>query len=491
MGDNKNIEWLKEEVQKIWERLVALEGKADNIVSLNEYGSRVLSLEQTLTTAPATYIKDAENASRQTSTYYNRAKTKCDELDNKIDQINESISNLQRLLQDTQQIKVSLEEQQTKILEKLPVIESEYNNISQSLDSWREDTKTFETGYTESQEWLQKAKAVYDGLQKLDSDSNSLIKKINSLHTQAIEKRDEVQDAYDDIFGYDYNDDDTGEEKHENGLKAELEVSYDKIEKQLKDFDVSLVDFKKKKETEYNNFLQEKEKSYEEIKKKIESLLPNALTAGLSHAYAAKALKEEDERQNATKIFRLYISFIALASCIPLLVLSYLYGIMKMDVVDVLSLAPKLSLAILPLYIPLVWLAIVANKKINLSKRLIEEYSHKENLSKTYEGLAKQIDSLNDKGASCELRTRLLYNIVAVSAENPGKLISDYNRADNPIIEILDKSLDLSKAMDKYSKVPLINLVIQKLAKANEKKSQEMENSVKQGLENLDLDNNS
>ena len=254
MGDNKNIEWLKEEVQKIWERLVALEGKADNIVSLNEYGSRVLSLEQTLTTAPATYIKDAENASRQTSTYYNRAKTKCDELDNKIDQINESISNLQRLLQDTQQIKVSLEEQQTKILEKLPVIESEYNNISQSLDSWREDTKTFETGYTESQEWLQKAKAVYDGLQKLDSDSNSLIKKINSLHTQAIEKRDEVQDAYDDIFGYDYNDDDTGEEKHENGLKAELEVSYDKIEKQLKDFDVSLVDFKKKKETEYNNF---------------------------------------------------------------------------------------------------------------------------------------------------------------------------------------------------------------------------------------------
>ena len=100
--------------------------------------------------------------------------------------------------------------------------------------------------------------------------------------------------------------------------------------------------------------------------------------------------------------------------------------------------------------------------------------------------MSKQVDALGDKEASAELRIRLLYNMVAISAENPGKLISNYDRSDNPIIEILDKSIDLSKAIDKYRNVPFINLVIQKLAKANEKKLEEMEDDIKQGMDIAD-----
>jgi hypothetical protein len=115
---------------------------------------------------------------------------------------------------------------------------------------------------------------------------------------------------------------------------------------------------------------------------------------------------------------------------------------------------PRMVLSILPLYIPVIWLAYSTNKKINLSKRLVEEYTHKEVLSKTFEGLSKQIDNIEDEQISFDLKTKLLYNILSVSAENPGKLISDYNKTDHPLMDALDKSAKLNDAIESIIKIP-------------------------------------
>lgn len=90
---------------------------------------------------------------------------------------------------------------------------------------------------------------------------------------------------------------------------------------------------------------------------------------------------------------------------------------------------------ILMLYIPPLWIATSTSKKINLSKRLIEEYTHKEVVAKTFEGLSKQIEGIKDHRVSADLKTRLLINILEISTENPGKLLSDYNKSDHPILE--------------------------------------------------------
>ena len=131
---------------------------------------------------------------------------------------------------------------------------------------------------------------------------------------------------------------------------------------------------------------------------------------------------------------------------------------------------PRLVLSIFPLYIPILWVAYSSNRKMNLSKRLIEEYTHKEVLSKTFEGLAQQINDIRDAEISSDLKTRLLYNILEVSSENPGKLISDYNKSDHPLMDALEKSVKLTNAVEKLAKIPGMS----KLTSVLERKSKEL-----------------
>src|SRR5690606_22494163 len=79
---------------------------------------------------------------------------------------------------------------------------------------------------------------------------------------------------------------------------------------------------------------------------------------------------------------------------------------------------------------------------------------HKEVLSKTYEGLATQISNINNPDHSEDLRFRLLSNFLQVSSENPGKLISNYEASDHPVMEALEQSYKFQLALDKLESIP-------------------------------------
>ena len=147
---------------------------------------------------------------------------------------------------------------------------------------------------------------------------------------------------------------------------------------------------------------------------------------------------------------------------------------------------PRLVLSILPIYIPILWIAYSSSKKLNLSKRLIEEYTHKEVLSKTFEGLSTQINNLEDSQITKDLKNKLLYNILEISSENPGKLISDYNKSDHPLMDALDKSVQLANSVEKLSKLP----GIKKLTSVIDKKAKNIlaENDTKanKGLDSIE-----
>ena len=120
---------------------------------------------------------------------------------------------------------------------------------------------------------------------------------------------------------------------------------------------------------------------------------------------------------------------------------------------------------------------------MNLSKRLIEEYTHKEVLSKTFEGLARQIQNIEDSAISADLKTRLLYNILEVSSENPGKLISDYNKSDHPLMDALDKSVKLSNTIDRLKDIPGMSKLISVL---DDKATKIRENQAEKATDGLD-----
>jgi hypothetical protein len=150
---------------------------------------------------------------------------------------------------------------------------------------------------------------------------------------------------------------------------------------------------------------------------------------------------------------------------------------------------PRLVFGILPLYIPVLWIAYSSNKRLNLSKRLIEEYTHKEVLSKTFEGLSSQIENIEDEEISNELRVKLLYNIISVSSENPGKLITNYNNSDHPLTEALERSTQLANAVDKLSTIHGLGSLTRFLDKRAEVIFEEASEQVQKGLMSLKQNN--
>ena len=290
----------------------------------------------------------------------------------------------------------------------------------------------------------------------------------------------------------------SGEETEVTGLKEELETTYDELKSNLSSIQKEITDLKSKTISDYNQFTSQKESDYRDMfsgwesgytksLKSIDDLLPNALTVGLSHAYSKKKESEIKESEIIELKFNKAIRWMVYVSLIPFGI-SIVSWITNKDLDKVLLDMPRLVLSILPLYIPVLWLAYTAIKSLKLSKRLIEEYTHKEVLSKTFEGLSKQIENIEDKDISFDLRTKLLYNILEVNSENPGKLITDYNKSDHPLMDALEKSFKLANAVDKLAEIPGLS----KLAKVLDKKSKrilkEKQEKANEGLDSLPKD---
>jgi hypothetical protein len=65
----------------------------------------------------------------------------------------------------------------------------------------------------------------------------------------------------------------------------------------------------------------------------------------------------------------------------------------------------------------------------------------------TLEGLFNQIKNVDDPEISEELRIKLLNNFLNVTNENPGKLILNYQKSDNPILNFFDRDKKKGKTV--------------------------------------------
>lgn len=416
--NSKKIEYLEEERKKLWERL--------------------LELEKQVAEKPSDIEREAKQASKKAAEYRNKTE----------ERLNQAI-----------EIQSKLAIIETEIDEKLADIKSKHSRSIEVSNELLENSTSLSNLVTRISEVLDEHPEIEQEINQLDEliakiEENS--SKANTTYKGILTKKTEIDELHREILGYEDEDED-GEIITVDGLKKELEISYNNLTASSEHLEENLEKLKNSSKVQYDNFIKnnqddlDKLKSnskseYDKINKQIESLLPNALTAGLSSAFVTKKSEEEELYKEYKKSFNNGILYISLSALLPIGI-SIFYLLSGATLTDTIERAPKIMLAFLPLYIPLIWTTISANKKVNLSKRLIEEYSHKQVLSMTIEGLSKQIENIEDADMSEELRIKLLNSFLNVTSENPGKLILNYQKSDNPILNFFDRDKKKDKTI--------------------------------------------
>ena len=467
-----DLKYLEEERIKLWEAVVQLRDKVD--FQLTE----ITELKSDVSKKTSDYEKDAKNSASQAARNKTRTASLLKEaqgfheqittLLNQIDNFKNSIPEITELYQSVKNKENDLKSILSQITDNSNTILEKQNNISITLENAETSLENAETSKSD--------------IDEVRSEVEELQQKATLAHNQIIKRNSEIREVYNEIFGYDHKNEDTDESEHIDGMKDELEKSYGDLSDRIDELDERLSKLIEQTVEEHKTFIASENKESEELKNKIRSLLPDAMTAGLSHAYENKRGGEEIALNKHYNTFKWAITLLAITALVPIITgVAFIFQGKSLE--QVILDTPRIVLCILPLYLPLFWFAIYANKSVNLSKRLIEEYSHKEVLSKTFEGLSKQVDNIKDDSMTNDLRVRLLYNIISASSENPGQLIKNYHGSDNPILNVLDKSISFKESLEKISYIPGVELVLNKVVAKQNKSKELVEGALEESLD--------
>ncbi|WP_394168744.1 hypothetical protein [Saccharospirillum alexandrii] len=461
--------YLDEERKKLWQEVISL--KQD-----------VGALREELAKRTPEYEAEARQSSKKASEFRNRS------LDAK--------EAAETALTEVLRIKGTFDDEYNSFINKKESVESVLtisNDALGKIRAFEEKSADIDELFSKYDEYVN----TVEEIESLYSKGEDISSKSVVLYNAISKKKREIDDIHREIFGYEEEDEQTGETKSIEGLKNELDESYDNlrtnidsIEKDLENLEITSKERSENYFEQQNTTIAKKLESWNgehaAVTKRINDLLPDALTAGLSHAFSEKRSSEIVSGEKLSRVFNWSILALVIVSLIPFAVNAYLLHIGK-PLEDIITDMPRLLTAIIPLYIPLVWLAYSSNKKANLSKRLVEEYTHKEVLSKTFEGLSSQIDSIEESNISNELRMKLLYNLLDVSAENPGKLISNYNTSDHPLFEALESSSKFNDSIKKLEKIPGLSKLVRILDKKSKADFEKQSKKVDEALNNVDV----
>lgn len=456
--NRKRIQFLEDERKKLWDRLVQLENnmdffKGENIKIANESQ------------------KEASQSSRRAAEYRNKTEQRLNEATEKLGAIEAKLDEAERMVSSISEAHTNSIELKTKSEQ----TEAGFQNLFSELKEKVDHLTTFMEDYPELDEKLSEVSTFISTIEE------NLTKSKTSLASFNIRKK-EIDEYYQEIFGYEDTDED-GEPIEIGGKKSELESAFEDLEEKVGKTSARVTIINTDYEEKFKVFEENHRTKYDQINAEISSLLPNALTAGLSAAFSTKKEEEVTSSKKLQIWFNVGIYMMIAVSLIPFFA-SVFFLTQGQTLEDVLFKIPRLVLAIVPMYIPVLWFTYSANKKLNLSKRLIEEYAHKEVLSKTYEGISKQIENLDNDEQTMELRYRLLSNFLQVTSENPGKLISNYEASDHPVMEALEQSYKFQLAIDKLEGIPGLGKVAAILEAKSKKKLEEKAETINRALSN-------
>jgi ABC-type transporter Mla subunit MlaD len=456
----------------------------------DRYQKEIKAELENISKAIASKVTDSEEDARQSA---ERSKAALAEVESSKTSIDSSVSQIESLageittkseeLINTAEQAVQQKAQIELLHEESRVLKDEVITLKEGLSEALSESSTKLSEITQN---LAQCAGLPEQLAEANNQLSQLHEKssqVEDVLNHSVKRKGQIDELHKTILGQNIKTPD-GEVEHVDGLKDELAAAYNGFEERVKKIDVEIDQVIEGINGKYNTLLEESSGEYDSVSSKLKSLLPDALAAGLSAAYEKKKTEEEVYLKDSSALFNKLIVGLVCISCLPFLVDFYLLFFKQIPLLDVINDTPKILITMLPLYFPILWLAYSTNKKVNLSKRIIEEYTHKAVLGRTYEGLSNQIDSIpNTDGISDELRVKLLFNILQVSAENPGKLISDYNSSDHPLMEALENSEKLGGSINRLENLPGFSSLVARLSSKSKKIIKEAESLVEKGLD--------
>lgn len=283
-------------------------------------------------------------------------------------------------------------------LTSIQTIVTKYSNLSEVFQQFETTLNTIKLSVDSIDSDIKETQESVDGNAEAVLLSKDQAEK-NLAETEATAKK--INAVYDVLFG----EMDTANAKRTGGLYADIKSSI--------------------KETDERHSAQEL--AYNELYKKVESLLPGATSAGLAKAYA-------DQKTTYTKP-ELIWSIVTVTAMLGITILGY---ITFLDANSVSGVAEAFALLItrLPIFLGVTWLAIYSGKQQSQSGRLRQEYAHKETMARSLEGYKREIEGLTDNNPESVLN-KFMSNAVDSVAFNPSITLDKKHENKPPFVQSL------------------------------------------------------
>lgn len=203
------------------------------------------------------------------------------------------------------------------------------------------------------------------------------------------------------------------------GIKQEIDGTKEDVEnkqKEIKSFYSDLLEGEEATEEtpqrvpsikeQIQIFQKNSEKQFNELKAKIEGLLPGATSAGLASSY--------QDAQKEKKAMPLWIGFIA---SLLVLMVGYFYSfVYHSPPTDLSTIAIRVTIGF-----PLIWIAWFCQRSISQMTRIREEYRHKEKVMRIYDGFSKQIEQSTNAQEAKAKKVDLISVTINAIEKNPAE----------------------------------------------------------------------
>lgn len=277
-GDEKRLKYLEEEREKLWGRITSLE----NLVS---------ELKELISKKTTDYEKEARQASKKTSEFRNRT----EEAKNKA---HEYIESLEKIVNEANDFNNNFAEYKTQIQDTINSSNENGKIIADSSKQAIDNLQTIEERIGRLNEIFEDnndLSSKMEELQGIFDEIQDIHNKVKVPYKDILQKKQDINAVYYEIMGYDEEPDEEGHESHVDGLREKLEKTFEGLKDKLEEFNDKIEEHKKEKTGDYEKIKSTWENVFIEIRGKIESLLPQAMTAGLSSAYSDKRINEIEE----------------------------------------------------------------------------------------------------------------------------------------------------------------------------------------------------
>lgn len=172
----------------------------------------------------------------------------------------------------------------------------------------------------------------------------------------------------------------------------------------------------------------------DELKGKIESLLPGATSTGLAKSFM--------DRKSAFRRPKLGWGALAVGSIVMLCLVGLIgeTGFLAFAKKDAVSFPDILRglLWRLPVVLPLVWLAIFGGKHFFLASRIEEDYAYKEAVSRSFEGYKREMQGIPAGATGGTPLEILCTNVLSAMATPPGRLFDKKQHDFTPLSLLVD-----------------------------------------------------